>query len=176
MSGSGESPADTICTEPGSNTQTKQESPNWPEPPYLHPYQFLHFQDLTSIISAAHSGGLHGTSRLVHEHSRGLRMAPRSWVSGCTRPTTQGSLASINSVWCQQSIQPPILRNHWLLLGVVPRMVVLRLVVCTDRAVTCGNRCDSGLFSANLVCKDSCWWSNLPDMVQCACSQVSSTV
>jgi len=82
-------------------------------------------------------------------------MAPNFCVCGCVRPTEQGSVASGNATYGQESLRPSIPLNHRLLLDVVLRMVVLQPEVCSDGATTDARLCDSVLFSASLVCKHS---------------------
>jgi hypothetical protein len=148
--------ADTICTGPGPDNRKMKQMHNLTLSPLLHSHQFLHFRDPTSFISTAYSVGLSGTRNLVHRHYRGSGRASRLYVCGSIRPTEQGGEASGHTAESEESVQPPIPPNYRVLHDVFPRMVVLRLVVYCDRAVTHGKSSDSAWFSASRVCKDSC--------------------
>jgi len=99
--------------------------------------------------------------------------APSWCIYGCNRPIGRDNAAPDSAAWSWVWGRLPIPPFPRLSLGAVLMMTNLRLMVCSDREATDGQSCDSALYSVNLVCKHSYWWSYLPYTVPCACNRLS---
>jgi hypothetical protein len=129
--------------------------PNVTSSQSLHCCQFLHIRSPTCSIFAPHFVPLGGPCRFVHAHSGGVLTAPSLCACGCIRHTEPRSEAFSNPGENQEFVRLPIPLTCGFLLDVVTRKAVLRRAVRSDRAATHRRHCDSTLFWASLMCKQS---------------------